>query len=317
MAGWSSSDRDWPPPSRPLPADGIRARSQRGPIGNTWWSQRFIAVLESFRMGGRLDRGRRYARRGQVLGLEVNPGRVSASVQGSRARPYQVLIAVPTLSQADWNRVEEALAGRASFLAKLLAGEMPPNVEEAFSACSLSLFPTSPTDLDTACSCPDWANPCKHVAATYYLLAEAFDADPFLILCWRGRTRADLLERLSARRRASGPGSDAGADPWVNGAAGAGEDWPQIDDELDLDATLERFFQAGSELATVRPWPRAAAVPDAVLRQLDPPALEVGGRTLSDVIAGLYPAITARAAELAAGPPASGPEASGTEASYP
>jgi uncharacterized Zn finger protein len=191
----------FPPPSKPRPvADGIRARSRRGAIGSTWWSQRFIAVLESFGMGPRLTRGRSYARRGQVVTLDVAAGQVTALVQGSRARPYRVLIGVEELSEADWRRAENELAGRAIFLAKLLAGEMPAEVEEAFAACSLSLFPARASDLDTACSCPDWANPCKHVAAVYYLLAEAFDDDPFLIFTWRGRAKDELLEGLRGRR---------------------------------------------------------------------------------------------------------------------
>ncbi|MGH9005102.1 MAG: SWIM zinc finger family protein, partial [Acidimicrobiia bacterium] len=189
----------YPPPSRPRPADGIKAKSRSGAIGTTWWSQRFIAALEAFDMGTRLTRGRRYARAGQVLDLTVEAGVVGARVQGSRVNPYTVTIRVLPLSTKDWARVEDALAARAVFLAKLLAGEMPADIEAAFAECRLTLFPASPGDLTTDCSCPDWANPCKHIAATYYLLAEAFDDDPFLILAWRGRGRDELLAALGAR----------------------------------------------------------------------------------------------------------------------
>lgn len=291
--GWSSSGWDYPPPSRPLAADGIKAKSQRGPIGDTWWSQRFITVLDSFNMGARLHRGRRYARAGQVLDIEVGPGRVTASVQGSRAKPYRVLIGVDVITEKDWARVEEAMAAKAVFLAKLLAGDMPVNVEEAFADCALSLFPASKRDLDTACSCPDWENPCKHIAATYYLLAEAFDTDPFLIFTWRGRTKDELLDRLRARR---------GATTGSGVADGDGDDWPTFDDDsLDAAADRDRFWTAEPELADIRARPRRAAVPDAVLRLLDPIDVTVRGLSLVEVLGPAYDRMIAAAFERAMG----------------
>ncbi|MEO8750596.1 MAG: hypothetical protein ABI384_09370, partial [Allobranchiibius sp.] len=118
---------DWfPPPSRPLTVEGgIKARSRRGVIGQQWWSARFIEVLEGLGLGSRMQRGRNYARRGQVLTLDVGPGSVTASVQGSRARPYRVRIGVTAFGKQDWAQVETALAGSAWYAAKLLAGEMP------------------------------------------------------------------------------------------------------------------------------------------------------------------------------------------------
>ena len=186
---------------------GIKARSQRGAIGEQWWSRRFVEVLESFGMSGRLARGRNYARRGQVLGFELSHGRVTAQVQGSRPAPYQVRIGVLPLTTAQWRRVEEALGGQALFRAKLLAGEMPPEIEEVFAACGTPLFPRSARDLDLFCSCPDWEVPCKHLAAVCYVLAERFDEDPFAMLAWRGRGREELLAAL--RRRPAGDGRGA------------------------------------------------------------------------------------------------------------
>ncbi|MHB8263138.1 MAG: SWIM zinc finger family protein [Acidimicrobiales bacterium] len=209
MARHGSSYEWYPPPSRPRPADGLRARSQRGAIGESWWSKRFIDVLESFHMDTRLTRGRAYARAGQVLGVEVVSGEVTSRVQGSRAKPYTVSIRLLPLSGKDWVKVEQAMEERAVFLAKLLAGDMPHDIEEVFSACRLSLFPESLRDLTTDCSCPDWANPCKHIAATFYLLAETFDEDPFLIFQWRGRTKQELLSRLVTRGGTAQPGSSA------------------------------------------------------------------------------------------------------------
>jgi uncharacterized Zn finger protein len=178
----------------------LKARSKRGAIGESWWSGRFIGVMESLGMGGRLTRGKNYARRGQVLGIDVEPGAVAARVQGSRATPYRVRVGVRPFGKADWNRVVEALADNAWYLAKLLAGEMPEDVEELFTGLGLPLFPASADELTMDCSCPDWGVPCKHIAAVFYLLAEAFDEDPFLILAWRGRERTELLDTLSALR---------------------------------------------------------------------------------------------------------------------
>ncbi|WP_344056854.1 SWIM zinc finger family protein, partial [Sphaerisporangium rubeum] len=172
---------------------GLRARSKRGSIGEQWWSRRFIDILEEICDPGRLSRGRAYARKGQVLEMGLAPGTVRALVQGSRPEPYQVTITVPAYDDADWTRVERELSRRALYRAKLLAGEMPPEIVEVFETLNLSLFPTT---FDMTCSCPDWSDPCKHLSAVLYLLAESFDDDPFQILHWRGRPRPTLLTAL-------------------------------------------------------------------------------------------------------------------------
>jgi uncharacterized Zn finger protein len=143
-----------------------------------------------------LGRGRSYARRGQVLSIEIDKGKVSGKVQGSRPKPYDVKLQVKTLSASDWQKLAKVLSRQAIFSAKLLMGEMPLDIEKAFKEAGLSLFPEKLKDLKTACSCPDWSNPCKHIAAVYYLLAEEFDRDPFLIFKLRGMNREDLIAML-------------------------------------------------------------------------------------------------------------------------
>lgn len=188
--------------ARPRPVEGgLRAKSARGRISNTWWSSRFIEVLEASGMGTRLTRGRNYARRGQVVSLDLDSGLVTASVQGSRARPYRVRIGITSYGKDVWARIEEKLAADAWFVAQLLAGEMPPDIEDVFVDLGLALFPSGARDMALDCSCPDWGVPCKHLAAVFYLLAERFDEDPFAILAWRGRDREDLLVRLNAAAR--------------------------------------------------------------------------------------------------------------------
>jgi uncharacterized Zn finger protein len=190
---------DFPHFKRSIPREvrgGIKAQSKRGDFGQSWWARRWIALLESFDIGARLGRGRSYARSGQVLSIEINKGNVSAEVQGSRPKPYDVELKIKTLSTADWKKLAGALSREALFAAKLLAGEMPPDIEKIFNATGLSLFPERSKDLKTECSCPDWSNPCKHIAAVYYLLGEEFDRDPFLIFTLRGMDREGLMDML-------------------------------------------------------------------------------------------------------------------------
>ena len=198
-------------PSRPREAKGgIKAQSGRGGFGRSWWARRWIEVLEGFDLGARLGRGRSYARRGQVLSIDVEKGAVTARVQGSRARPYRVEIKVGTLGRSDWKKLTTALSGRPIFAAKLLAGQMPDNIEDVFRDAGLSLFPDKGADLETDCSCPDWSNPCKHIAAVYLLLGEEFDRDPFLVFKLRGVERGELVglvgRQTAARSKAGGAG---------------------------------------------------------------------------------------------------------------
>jgi uncharacterized Zn finger protein len=204
MARWYS-DFGYFEPSVPRAAKGgIRAHSQQGGFGASWWARRWSAVLDGFQLGSRMQRGRRYARQGQVLSIDFGEGRIQARVQGSRPKPYEVGIRVKTLSKDAWAKVAAAAAAQAVFASKLLAGEMPQEMEEVFRAAGISLFPAAYADLSTDCSCPDSSNPCKHIAAVYYLLGEEFDRDPFLIFRMRGMSREGFLGLL---------GSDAAGAP--------------------------------------------------------------------------------------------------------
>jgi uncharacterized Zn finger protein len=194
---WGSYDYDYFPRSRPRAAKGgIKAQSKRGTFGESWWAKRWIGVLESFNLGTRLGRGRSYARRGQVLAITIEKGVVTSQVQGSRPSPYHVTIKLKVLPKAEWQKLAAVLTQQAIFTAKLLAGEMPQDIETAFREAGLSLFPAKQQDLETACSCPDWSNPCKHIAAVYYLLGEEFDRDPFVLFKLRGMERKEFIPLL-------------------------------------------------------------------------------------------------------------------------
>ena len=189
----------YPQTQRRTAKGGIKAQSKRGGFGQSWWARRWIEVLESFNIGARLGRGRSYARSGQVLSIDIAKGLVTASVQGSMPSPYKIKIKVKTLSENAWDQLAKVLSQQAIFAAKLLAGEMPENIEDTFKEARLSLFPEKRGDLTTDCSCPDWSNPCKHIAAVYYLLGEEFDRDPFLIFKLRGMEREELIRLVGVK----------------------------------------------------------------------------------------------------------------------
>jgi uncharacterized Zn finger protein len=250
---------------------GLKARSKRGAIGQTWWSERFIAVLEDIGVGTRLQRGRSYARMGQVIALDVGPGSVTAQVQGSRDRPYQVRIGITAYGKAEWAKLEHELAGNAWYAAKLLAGEMPSDIEDVFGGLGLPLFPASAGELSMDCSCPDWEVPCKHLAATFYLLAESFDDDPFRILAWRGREREDLLGKLHAARSGGPPAAetaDRGGTP--------------------LEHCLDNFFAVHGELPVPGPHITSST---ALLDQLPAVDVTVRRQPLADLLRPAYRAL--------------------------
>ncbi|MDZ4827414.1 MAG: SWIM zinc finger family protein [Actinomycetota bacterium] len=201
------------PESVPLPApDGLATSKQRGAMAGTWWSKRFVELLESYGLGTRMARGRRYARSGQVVSLDVRAGMLLAQVQGSRRTPYVVTIATAPPTDAQWNEIDGEMVARVGFVARLLAGEVPADLEAVFTAAGTNLLPSSWAHLAARCSCPDSANPCKHVAAVLYLFADRLDADPWLLLTWRGRSREQILAPL--RARAGDDGRDA-LDAWA------------------------------------------------------------------------------------------------------
>ncbi len=204
-------DSYWPTyePTRPIEVDGIKAKSQRGKFTQTWWGDRWIKALTPLMDSGRLSRGRSYARRGQVLEINIKPGEVTARVQGSRRTPYKVAIELKPLNDRQWATVFDALAGQALYAAQLLNGEMPDDIERIFDQVKVPLFPSTRGDLGSECSCPDWANPCKHIAAVYYLLGERFDTDPFLLFTLRGRTKEQVAAELRQRRAGSAASAEA------------------------------------------------------------------------------------------------------------
>jgi uncharacterized Zn finger protein len=265
--------------SVPLPAqDGLVTSKQRGAMAASWWSRRFVDVLESYGLGTRMQRGRRYARAGQVLSLDVQAGMLVAQVQGSRRTPYVVTVAAAPPSAEQWASVDAALASRVGVVARLLAGEVPDDLEAVFRAASVDLFPVSWSALAARCSCPDWENPCKHIAAVLYVFADQLDDDPWLLLTWRGRSRDQLLDPMRARAGGVVAASGSTVAPW----------WPFADG-----APLPAGLGADRDGELVEP-PDA---PDVVLRRLAALDVDVRGEPIADLLSGAYEIVCGAAAD--------------------
>lgn len=264
--GWGHYYEDYgysePPEPDPIPGairlDGpIHAHSRRGPIGVEWWGQQWVAAVERVRGDARLDRGKRYARNGSVLDMQIGHGQVFAHVQGSRDRVYHSYVELKKFTKKEWKRALDALAEQAIYTAKLLAGEMPGDIEAIFDNIGTSLFPRSSNDILFDCSCPDWGDPCKHSAAMYYLLAEQLDADPFLLFHLRGLKREAVLTELRKRRGTTNietPTPDA-----------IKQEFAALDEDL-------AKFWSGSTINLVRTVPVRNPTP-FIFRQLGPPPL--------------------------------------------
>lgn len=169
-------------------------------INRQWWVEKWLELLDAYRYKKRLERGRNYAREGNILNIEFKQSQLVADVQGSAEKPYRVTLSLDAFSDEDWGYVITTMSEKAILAAQLLVGEMPSEIEQVFIKNGLSLFPFSLTDVKSRCTCPDKANPCKHIAAVYYQLADRFSEDPFIIFQLRGRSKEQILEALRVSR---------------------------------------------------------------------------------------------------------------------
>lgn len=240
------------------------------------WSTPFVEMLESLRMPAAFQAGRRLHRAGNVRGLRISSSLAAAVVHDDDGTAYRTRVAVRTFSGADWRRVERALAEQAIYAARLLAGELPDDLDRVLAGLGLSLFPQDLPEVALDCTCTSRPVPCRHLTATWYALAESFDTDPFGILAWRGRGRDELLERLRVLRTEPRPEPaqpPAGPEP----APDAG------------------FWTAGRRLPRPSgPEGPVAHRPDALLDQLEPLELTVGRYHVADLLRGAYRAMAGR-----------------------
>jgi len=174
-------------------------------FSRSWWGQKFITAIENLTDSGRLSRGRSYARGNKVKGFDIDGNLVTAQVRGSvnpyfgvyKEPLYHITIEFQPLSAAKWSAAVAAMAAKASVISRLLLNEIPDDIEKTFQSLNLTLLPGSQKDFKTSCSCPDWSNPCKHIAGVYYLVAAELDQDPFLLFELRGLSRQDLIKELA------------------------------------------------------------------------------------------------------------------------
>ena len=208
--GWD----DFPKAAPRRPGTGAVRTKGRSPFGSTWWGASWVEALEGrARLDpNRLPRGRTYARTGAVGDLVFSVGEITAPVQGSRVKPYQVTVRVRTFSESEWMTVLDALGREIGHVAALFDGELPPGIAEDIASVGLDLLPGA-GEIQPRCSCPDWADPCKHSAAVCYLVADEIDRDPFGLLLLRGRGREEVLSALRLRRAGGARGMAGGADP--------------------------------------------------------------------------------------------------------
>jgi uncharacterized Zn finger protein len=279
-----------------------------------WWAQRWIDVLESFGWTRRLARARTYAREGNVLEIKFQGSKVSAQVQGTAPEPYKVSLSLDPFSDDQWSYVVESMAERAIFSAKLLAGEMPQNIEDVFTANGLSLFPFTKFDIHSRCSCPDPANPCKHIGAVYYLLGDRFSEDPFVLFQLRGRNKEQIIEAL---RQIRGMGSEpiSSSDPQGVASAdlqGVASSYPQgvtVEKVQTIRATtplkLDRFWQYSEQLEpsliVITPPPTnetVLTVLGAIPLKADP-ASQASTKAAMDHLATVYQTVSQKAVEIA------------------
>ena len=180
-------------------AAGIRAQESRSGAGRSGWSRRWREIMERMGLGARLGRGRNYAASGQVVSLKIAGPHIEASVVGTRPDPYLITIDFRTPSDDARDRIVSSLRAEPMMVARLLADDLPVEVETLFKAEGCDLFPggrLSPGkyDMTTKCSCPDYANPCKHSSAVLLLLGEEVTRRPATLLELRGITLEELYE---------------------------------------------------------------------------------------------------------------------------
>jgi len=162
-------------------------------IANTWWGKSWNHNLERYAdYTNRIGRGRSYVRHGAVLDLRIEPGKIESLVQGSSSRPYAVSINIKPINKITWQSIVSACKGKLESFEELLAGKFPKALGEIFMAQGVGLFP-SPEEIEFDCSCPDWADMCKHVAATLYGVSARLDKDPGLFFSLRKVAMKDLV----------------------------------------------------------------------------------------------------------------------------
>ncbi|MFZ4573903.1 MAG: hypothetical protein ACOYN0_05865 [Phycisphaerales bacterium] len=279
----------------------MRLGNSEGLAAAGWAAQRWARVVELAAAGEQVKEGLEYAKLGQTKRIGYVSGRIEASVQGRAHRAYSTIIRMTPFTPEQWDRVVVGLTEGAVYAAKLLAGEMPANIEDVFIPLGLKLFPTETSDVSVACTCTEYMAAatsgapefwCKHVCSIAHLFADRLSAEPFLMFSIRGVDGPDLLERLRQRRAV------------VSAALGATPVYPQripgVSDipNRPLDEEIERFWEAGQELHSLDIPVEAPPVSHPLLRRLGPSPFTGAQFPLVGLLASCYEVVSADAVRV-------------------
>ena len=165
--------------------------------GRTWWGEQWLNALNRIDFSNRLERGRSYADKGMVASVKITENMVQAKVKGSRPKPYDVTIIVPPFFDEEKKIFTESIKTNPLALSQLLNRQLPQELMEIARENNIKIFPQSWQDIKLNCSCPDWAVPCKHLAAVIYTIANEIDQNPFLVF---NLHRFDLVNELAIHR---------------------------------------------------------------------------------------------------------------------
>jgi uncharacterized Zn finger protein len=278
---------------------GVKLTPKEGAPG--WVAARIHRLIELASSGEALREGLEYAKLGQARRLELEEGRAVATIQGRRDKPYRTTLELRHFTDAQRARVVEAMADQAKYAAKLLAGELPSNIEDAFAPLGLKLLPAEPGDVAWSCSCtdkPEDGSWCKHTVCVAGLLAEKLGTDPLAVFGLRGLPREELLERLREQR---GQGVAPGvAVPVYSAHRPAG-----VVETRELEADLDRFWEMGPEAAGVDMPIGRPETSHVLLRRLGASPFPEGRFPLMGLLATCYEVISEAAVE---GEPGDGAE---------
>ncbi len=153
----------------------------RKSYGNTYWGKEWLNSLTQIDYSNRLPRGRTYANKGAAGDIQIDGNRITAKVQGSRRRPYNISVSVNKFTPTEKAKIVQLVTENPIHLSKLLNRELPSQLDKACQRVGINIFPKSWKDMNGQCSCPDWAVPCKHLASVLYLIANEIDKNPFLV----------------------------------------------------------------------------------------------------------------------------------------
>lgn len=254
--------------------------------GNTWWSSRFLRSLERLGLSSKLQRGREYLGRGNVLSLLVGTGGIEARVQGETE--YLCRIEFAPFTDLEWEESFERLAFRdLSAAALLTTGRLPPHIEDFFISSGRRLLPQTAEELEFSCTCPDKAALCKHVAATAYLFAERLDRDPWLLFLVRGRSADAVKGALAERWNRDTPDSARAA------VARPDTENESLPEDVDLFWEGSRRYEPGWEVPAGKHFPTA--------RRLGTPEPKVEEKAWSELLLEIYAAMSKRAQRKSSG----------------